>query len=160
MKAILTVGISASGKTTWADMQEDYEVISRDAIRFGVLFPGIRGWKDYKFTNQNESRVSAIQKAEILKACSGGRNIIIADTNINTKTRKGLVRELKILGYEVEYLVIHVSLENAIERDSHRRYESVGEGVIKQQYDRFSEILPSLKEEAQNLDVEFSEIYN
>lgn len=160
MKAILTIGISASGKTTWAGMQKDFEVISRDDIRFGILFPGIRGWKDYKFTNENESRVTYIQKGAIERAARDGLNIIIADTNINTKNRKHMVRELKLLGYEVEYLVIHVSIENAIQRDSYRRYESVGENIIKQQFEKFNAVIESIRKEKDSLGVGLLEIFN
>ena len=57
-KMIITVGVSASGKTTWANQQEGFEIICRDTIR-GVLFPEYHNG-NYKITNAKESRVSKV----------------------------------------------------------------------------------------------------
>lgn len=49
MKLILTVGISASGKTTWVNNSRLYNTvnINRDDIRFNIVQPG-SNWKTYK----------------------------------------------------------------------------------------------------------------
>lgn len=49
MKAIITVGISGSGKTTWAEQQEGFININRDDIRFDYFCGGVRDWKLYSF---------------------------------------------------------------------------------------------------------------
>ena len=61
MKLILTVGISASGKTTWAETQKHCMVnINRDNIRFNIVQPG-SDWKTYKHNKKNEKRVTEIE---------------------------------------------------------------------------------------------------
>ena len=71
-KLVITVGISASGKSTWANAQENYRVICRDDIR-GRLFPEYHQG-DYKMTKMKESRVSA----EALNEWQSGHIIILS----------------------------------------------------------------------------------
>ena len=59
MKAIVTVGISASGKSTWAKQQVGYMNINRDDIRFNTVCPG-GNWNTYKFNKKNEQRVEEL----------------------------------------------------------------------------------------------------
>ena len=56
MKLIMTVGISASGKTTWAETQKHCMVnINRDDIRFNIVQPG-SDWSTYKFSESQIDR--------------------------------------------------------------------------------------------------------
>lgn len=158
MKAKITIGVSASGKTTYAGMQSNFTTISRDDIRFGMVSPQAKGWKDYDFAN--ESKVTAIQHIEIAKAHMNGENIIIADTNLTSKIRRNMTKCLKDLGYEVEWVIFHIDKEQAVERDSHRRNMTVGEEVIERQYQQYLSLLPYIEKQARDLGVEFTEIHN
>jgi predicted kinase len=139
MKAVICVGISASGKSTFAkDMEkEGYVDVNRDWIRFNVVCPGA-DWKSYKFTKERESRVTEIQENYILECARAGANIIISDTNINPKTRSRLEGLCLSLGYDVEIKDFPITLEEAWRRDA-LRPNGVGYSVIYKQYQQWLE---------------------
>lgn len=137
MKAILTIGVSASGKSTWADefvkANPSYQKIERDCIRKGIMFQkGYDGldWSKWKF--QWEKDVTREHERLIDVAIQNGRDIVVSDTNLNPKTRASLTRRFKEAGYEVEERMFPISYEEAVTRDSRRRY-GVGPSVIAQQ---------------------------
>lgn len=151
-KLIITVGISASGKTTWAEAQK-YEYsgnnnlnINRDDIRFKIVQPGA-DWSTYKFSKKNEKRVSEIELMIAEKGLKFESNIIISNTNLNPKTREFWKKFAEKRGYEFEIKEFPISLEEAIERDS-KRENSVGEDVIRKQYKQWLEYLESKNTEA------------
>lgn len=135
-KMIITVGVSASGKSTWAN---DYcmnnpntVIICRDNIR-GVLFKEYKLGK-YKYSKGNESKVteSALRQFEV--AVHQGKNVIIADTNLNKKFREMWVFHGEDAGYEVEIKDFEITLEEAWKRDQTRGVYSVGREVISRQW--------------------------
>lgn len=138
MKAIITVGISASGKTTWAKEQKDYTVICRDDVRRQILEsvldrPLLAGelWSKWKW--KHEPEVTGIVQLQIADAAAKGKNIIIADTNLIEKYRTMLVQKLEALGYEVTMRLFQVTYEEACKRDAARR-DGVGHSVIMKQW--------------------------
>lgn len=143
MKAIVTVGISCSGKTTFAkDVEEnsdgDWVDINRDDVRFDTFCGGVRDWNRYKFKRNNEQRVTQICNDMIEDAAGEGLNIIISDTNLNKGRRESLVRDLERWGYEVEVKGFPVTLEEAWKRDAHRA-NGVGHSVIARQWQQWLE---------------------
>ena len=134
MKAIITVGISASGKTTLAKEMEKkgYRDINRDYIRFNLVAPG-KDWSNYKFNGKNEKEVTEIQGKMIMESWADGQNIIISDTNLNSGRRAQLVNKLKDLGYDVEIRSFPITRELAVKRDN-LRPNGVGESVIYRQF--------------------------
>ena len=84
-KMYITVGISASGKSSWAKETAELEncvVIERDQIRFNKVLPG-SNWSTYKFTKKREELVSEIADNMFNDAVENGQNVIISDTNDN-----------------------------------------------------------------------------
>lgn len=136
MKAVITVGISASGKTTWAKEQDAVD-INRDWIRFNVVCPG-SSWKDYKFTNAREKEVTKIQREMLQQAFYDDRDVIISDTNLNPNTMDMWKQLLKDFEYEVEIKEFPITLEEAYKRDS-LRANGVGQNVIYSQYQKWLE---------------------
>ena len=134
MKAIITVGISASGKSTYAQelVQQGWVEANRDWIRFNVVCPGA-DWSTYKFTKKRENDVTSEQEVIVLSAAEDGKNVIISDTNLNSKTRNKWVEFLKDLGYSVEVMPFPVTLEEAWKRDT-ARPNGVGRDVIYKQW--------------------------
>lgn len=136
MKMIITRGISASGKSTFAkelcEKDESYVDINRDYIRFNVVKPG-SDWSNYKFTNKSERDVTEIQKEMVMDAFGKEKNVIISDTNLNENTMKMWVDIADDLGYTVEVKEFPISYEEAIKRDR-LRANSVGHTVIYKQY--------------------------
>lgn len=136
MKATITVGISASGKTFWASQQEAVD-INRDWIRSNVIDP-CTDWSSYKFNKKKENEVTLIQEQMVMDALSKGKDVIISDTNLNPVTRDKWITLLTDIGYDVEIKEFEVSLETAWKRDSVRK-NGVGHSVIYNQYQKWLE---------------------
>lgn len=134
MKAIITVGISGSGKTTWAEQfcrnRGDWVNINRDDFRFAG---GKRDYYNYKFTKAKEKKVTEKVWSTIKGAAELGWNVIISDTNLNPSRRDSMEQDLKELGFEVEYKYFNVPLQEAIKRDNQRE-GGVGQSVIMRQW--------------------------
>ena len=144
MKCIITVGISASGKTTWAEkfaFENNGYVLSRDNVRKTILsnmynreIEDSELWKLWNFKWEKE--VTSWYN-ELLKtaALSGEHDyIILADTNLNKQRRENLLDLLeKTYDIPTEIKVFHIGLLEAIDRDKWRA-ASVGEAVITRQF--------------------------
>lgn len=140
MKAIITVGVSASGKTTFAKSlvdQGDWVDVNRDYIRFNVVAPGT-DWGTYKFTNKRERDVTQVQEEMVMDAFSKEKNVIISDTNLNPAIREKWINLLKEIGYDVEIKDFPIALEEAYKRDQ-LRANGVGRDIIYQQYKKWLE---------------------
>lgn len=136
MKAWITVGISASGKTHWTKEQNATDV-NRDWVRFNIIAPG-SDWSTYKFNKKKENEVTEIQEQMVMNAYSMGDNVVISDTNLNPNTRNKWIALLTELGYEVEIKEFPITLEQAYKRDS-LRANGVGQNVIYSQYQKWLE---------------------
>lgn len=143
MKTVhITVGISASGKTTWANEQCNqfrpegsprWWNINRDHIRLNILHDGIT-WDEYKFNKTNENKVSEIALEQFAEAVSMGvENIIISDTNLNSKYRDVWVKRAEDAGYAVKIVEFPVTFAEACRRNE-LRHNGVSKKVIYQQY--------------------------
>lgn len=128
---ILTIGLPASGKTTWALEQakkfpDKYVIVCRDDLR--AMHGG--------FNKKREKTVTEIQQAMAERAIGIGKDVIVADTNLNPKTVgmwKRFATEnnahLKTQSF------LDVSVDTCIERDL-KRGRPVGERVIREMYNR------------------------
>ena len=138
MKAIVCVGISGSGKSTFAKdlLKKGWMQIERDIIRRQMF--GFKQWNEYKFNKTNEERVTQHADALLYSFAKEGFNIVCSDTNLNPKYREALIAKLENYGYEVEIKDFPTSYEEAIKRDTFREY-SVGQKVIYQQWQQWLE---------------------
>lgn len=141
MQAILTVGISASGKSTFAKdlVSHGWVDVNRDDIRFDTFCNGVRDWKLYKFSKEKENQVTVAQERLVDAAALHGQNVIISDTNINDKTRNFWINRLTGLGYNVQVQYFDIDLIEALERDA-KRCNGVGYKVITDQYARYMKL--------------------
>lgn len=142
MKAIITVGVSASGKTTWAKRyaaEHNAFISNRDDLRFTLT--GTAGWHEYGFCKVTEKLVTALQLQTLTHNAQKSQfDVIIADTNLNTGKRDGLAAVCRSLGYEVVLQHFPISLMTAVDRDDLRSIGSkVGRKVIEQQYKQWLE---------------------
>lgn len=139
-KAIITVGIPCSGKTTFAKEKckdKSWVNVNRDDLRFSLT--GSSGWGDYKFNKHIENMVTQVQRAIVKEAFNNNRNVIISDTNINPKTRSQWIDVLADIGFpEVEIKDFPIALEEAYKRDALRE-NGVGREVIYSMYQKFLE---------------------
>lgn len=137
MRAILTVGPSACGKSTFCDdlVTKGWVKVERDEWRFKLfaLKDGTRSWRTYKFTKAKEQAVTEACDKQIQEAAEQGKNIVISETNLNKKTRDKMVTKLEDLGYEVSFQEFDVSLDELWARDA-QRFGGVGWKVIYKHY--------------------------
>jgi len=146
MKAIVTVGVSASGKSTWAksfilqeaDKGVSWQQIERDIIRKEILNEkGISSELEWDKWNWKWEKEVAERADSMLKmAAEHGINVIISDTNLNRVRRESLIAKLSDLGYEVEIKSFTVSFEEALKRDAKRK-NGVGISVLAHQFEQW-----------------------
>src|ERR1035437_8921098 len=149
MKAIITEGISASGKSTWAKeyVRKAYvrtnnrfgvTEINRDTIRQELTEAKGKEWCWANWQWSREKEVTAIVDMNIAACVENGVEIIISDTNLNKARRENLADKLTLLGYTVEIKEFPVALEVAWARDAARK-NGVGHSVIAKQYEEWLE---------------------
>ena len=141
MQAILTVGVSASGKSTWAEQfiaeqvnPRQWHNSNRDEIRWSLL--GAEDWSKWDWKREKE--VTQIQRNALAQAAFEGKNVIVSDTNLNQKFRNDLCEYLKSLGYgSIEEKMFPVGFEEACKRDT-ARPNGVGYSVIAKQMEQMN----------------------
>lgn len=128
-----TVGLPASGKTTWARQHVAKHRttirVNRDDLRL-MLHEG-------RFSKGNEKAVTEAQHAMIAAALAAGRDVVVDDTNLNARTvakLEGLARDHQAELVKVDFT--DVPLRDCIARDA-KRNRSVGEDVIRQMWGRY-----------------------
>jgi predicted kinase len=146
-KLIITVGISGSGKSTWAHEKwesdpQKYVIISRDKIRellFGYTELNIGKYYALPNISKFEKQVTRYEDTLINDALNHGRVVIVDATHL---TRKYLQR-FSYWNVETAVTVFSIELEEAISRDL-KRTRKVGDVVIQKQYNRFINLIKDL----------------
>lgn len=130
---ILTKGLPASGKTTWAKEKQDqypglFKRINKDDLR-SMLDNG-------KWSASNEKFILQTRDALILSALEAGKNVIVDDTNLHEK-HQNHIKEL-VKGKAIVEIQDFTStpLEECIKRDLQRPH-SVGEKVIRDMWKQY-----------------------
>lgn len=143
-KLILTVGMSCSGKTSWASEfvsnRSDWDNINRDEVRFGLFTYGERDWTAYKFTKKNEKRVTDICDVYAESCVNNGLNIIISDTNLSEKTRNKWKDFAKKHNYLYEEKAFPIEWEEAVKRNNQRE-GGISRNILWSQYLKMNEYL-------------------
>ncbi len=140
MKAIVTIGISASGKSTWAaeyiKRNPGTVEINRDSFRGMIMVEsGLEPvWRNWKWKREGEVTRRVEEK---LKACAeNGLDIIISDTNLQKDRRVQLMNRLRDMGYDVSTKVFEITYDEAVRRDN-ERHNGVGAAVIQKQWQQY-----------------------
>jgi predicted kinase len=138
-KIIVLVGISGSGKSTYAkQLQKEIGnavIVNRDKLREQLFgFGETEHSEYYKRSDLKacETEVTFMQDTLIDTALSRGQ-IVIAD---NTHLEMKYLRAYKKFGVVVRYKFIQCAMQTAIDRDA-ERIRSVGRKVIEKQYNKF-----------------------
>lgn len=134
------IGISGSGKSTYANNKKGFTIISTDAIReelFGD--PSIQ---------DNGKLVFQIAYDRVKNSLKSGNDTIFDATNLKAKDRKKLLNYLidNEVVFNTIFVVFTIPLNICVERAQHRRINPIPEGIIKRQYSKFQ--LPSMEESA------------
>lgn len=133
----LTIGASASGKSTWATNEcitrYDINEFNRDDVRFAVFTENERDWTKYKFTKVNEKRVTKIIDTYVEASLEEREAIIISDTNLNVKTRNKWKQWAKVNSYEYKEVLFPCDWKELVKRNSQRE-GGLSEAILWKQY--------------------------
>lgn len=139
-KGIITIGISASGKTTWAEtFTEDpnWSILCRDDVRGSMLFDmGLTSDSKVVWEKWNwkwEKNINEIIEFKFNTSVAQKKNIIIADTNLKAEYIQAWKDKFTQAGYEIEIKEFPISFEEACKRDA-KRLNGVGVSVIAKQW--------------------------
>ena len=141
MKLYLTVGLPASGKSTFVDKMmeeadEDWVRVNRDDIR-REFFPDPDEPIGYKFDFKNEDKVTEVAHERMRAAFSEGSNVVCDDTNLS----KVAIDSLSLIGaefgaqIEINDSFLEVPLLELLERNRNRE-RSVPQWVIHRFWDK------------------------
>lgn len=157
-KLILTIGISASGKSTFAEQmlaskEENFVRVSRDEYRYM--------WKNAGLVSDKiEGLITKRVIQDIGYFLNNKMNVIYDATNLTARYLNDMV-QLFNCDADIEFVVFDVDVEECIRRDNLRK-RKVGEDVIRSQYKKFLELkknydfesLPKKKKKYQNYDID------
>lgn len=131
-KLIITRGVPASGKTTWA-----LEWLSEESgtPRIRINRDDIRHMLFGRYTGVDEVAVTKMQESMLRAGMKSGYDIVLDNTSLYNKHVKDVLKIARDFYYEVEYKDFYIALSEAIERDS-KRERQVGEEVIKMFFKR------------------------
>lgn len=148
MKAIVTIGIPCSGKSTWAEeycKKTGALEINRDNIRMNLF--DLERYNDYKFSKDKEDKVTDTHRNMINMAAMSGRDIVISDTNLNKKHRHELVDYLlDFMGFGVELKVFDIEFFDALKRNEKRTDKHIPRQVMYDMYRRYMDYKESIGE--------------
>lgn len=146
-KVVFTIGVSASGKSTWANQHinnPQVALIERDNIRKFIYTTSYNQpfkWSGWKWNMENQ--VDHIQHFVIGNALISTtiRTIVISDTNLKAKSINQIITacEVGICPITYYYKLFDVDMNEAIKRDSNRVH-SVGEEVIEKQFNMLNQL--------------------
>lgn len=137
LKVIMTKGLPASGKSTWAKQLLDenphqWKRVNKDDLR-AMLDNGL-------WSKKNEQFVLRMEEYMMVEALKAGKHVILDNTHIEGKHFERVKNVLKNNGLQervqVEIKEFDVPLEECIKRDL-KRPNSVGEHVIKRMWKKW-----------------------
>lgn len=135
LKIIISVGVSASGKSTWAtnfvESNPNYVKIGRDDFRYSLKNVGF-------CDNKIETMISTLMFNTIDVCLKNKLNVIIDNTNLKLSYINEFINHYKYK-VDIEFKRFDITLEEAIERDKNRT-RTVGKKVIENQYKQYQEL--------------------
>ena len=152
---IVTVGLPSSGKTSWVDdfigenQGKAIDVISSDKIREEVF-------NDIEDQNHN-SEVFDLMKRRTKESLSQGHIAIYEATNISSKRRRALLKELNKY-YDKAICLFKYKRLTACQIDNEKRDREVPSNVIDRMYRNFE--IPHKSEGFDEIIVDFDEKTN
>lgn len=141
---VIFVGNIGSGKTTQTkDGYPDYQVISRDALRY-MIGAGL-----YRFSSETEPFIAQGTRALVEVAMRKRLNIIIDETNMSRAMREPYLTLGKAFGYNIGcYLFNTCSRKEAINRRCSNGHGTNDKKVWAMVYDKFQKMyqMPTIEE--------------
>jgi predicted kinase len=117
---IMTRGVPASGKTTWARefVKENSNYVNLNRDDFRAMLYG----SDYKFSRAREATVTIAQRGAAVAALTEGKSVIISDTNLSKSVQDSWWRVALPFGasIKVTYKNFDCELDVALKRNAMR----------------------------------------
>lgn len=139
LKLILTVGISNSSKSTWAEAyckeHPDTVNLSRDHYRYGLL-----GNSDLP-KEMLEKEVTWHIFNDFNRAILAGKNVIISDGNLSIRTRSYWQRVIGMHGIDLEYVIFQSAFNDIFFNNSEIHLLPLH--VLTNQYDNYMAFINS-----------------
>ncbi len=132
LEVILTVGLPASGKSTWAKKMVDtgrYKRVNKDDLRAMI--------DNSHWSESNEKFILSVRDFIVGESLKKGKSVIVDDTNFDNKHFLKMCEIVNLHNVDciVREIYFPISISEAIERDSKREGKAkVGEDVIKKMY--------------------------
>lgn len=144
LEMIITVGVSGSGKTTWAKAHVEHSpkqwvIISRDEAR-RELFPEFAP-HEYKHTEAREKKVSSYCESLFNLSTGLDNNVIIADNNLNPAYRELWKIRGEESGYEVTFQDFPMTYEEILQRNQYRGTTSLPSTVLLRQWEQWCDYI-------------------
>jgi len=132
----IMIGIPGSGKSTYSlnfiKENPNWIRMNRDDFRF--MF------KNIPFCdNKTEELITDIINSSVISALNKGLNVIIDNTNVREKYINNFI-DLVITKANVEFQIMDITIDEAIERDS-KREKSVGKEVIEKMFENYQNLI-------------------
>lgn len=139
VEIILTIGVPASGKSTWAKdfvkYKSDKHVrICRDDYRMMLM-------QSQQLDPKGEGLVTELVNNAIAAAVNAKYNVILDATNLNQKYLEPQIEFCQKYG-DVKFRVFDISLDKAKERDKNREV-SVGDTVLRKMWGQYRSLIDS-----------------
>lgn len=147
---IFTIGVSASGKSTWAKefgypQDPHVIIIERDQIRqrfYNWMYNNDQfTWDKWNWSWENIVTAKQRIMLELYLQSPQITTIIISDTNCKATTINDIIEHCEQYNSDVHYYykLFDIDINEAIKRDSNRVH-SVGEEVIEKQFNMLNQL--------------------
>ena len=124
MKAIVTVGLPGSGKSTFAAGLAP-EVVERNMDAMRELVSGDP-------TNQAATAKAIWHRNRLLERLAReGRDVILSDTHAKRRDRTKTIKQLRLLGYTVQLVFFDVGEAECLARNARRDRPVPEEAIVK-----------------------------
>lgn len=141
-KIIMTLGVSNSGKSTYAanyikDNPNTIE-LNRDDVRFNYISPNAKSWSEYHHTDFNEELITDIVHKKFIKAIREGKDVIISDTNLSPYTRARWIQIANDYKCKLQYVIFNSKFEEIFYKNN---VFDLPDHVLTNQYKKFTHFL-------------------
>ncbi|MCK5017174.1 MAG: AAA family ATPase, partial [Candidatus Peribacteraceae bacterium] len=125
------IGASGTGKSTYRNSLEDFEIYSWDDLRLEFYSQDYD--EAFKLSTQDKNFGKKVN-ARFMELVKSGKNIYVDNVNVSKKRRAFFIREAKRKGYFTRAVVFPIELDVLIARQETRSDKTVPGGVVAGQY--------------------------
>lgn len=143
-KIVILRGVSGSGKSTYAQKlaaEEDYQIVSRDAMRLELLgADGLEKYFEHGMDHFLEEYITIKETRKLVGFIRKGYNVVIDNTHVKPSYVQSLVNlfsDLDVCPADVSILEFIVDEATARERCDQRDKKPISDAVLQRQFKEF-----------------------